>query len=423
MQRFSVAVLGVVFTLLNLDCMAQVTDTRQGAIESAFRSLQVRVGDERVSSVPVIPLNGGRQIVVSFDELSEEARYLRYSLVHCDARWQPEGLVESEFLDGFNEGKVEDFAYSRATTVHYVNYTIRVPNDEMKITEPGNYLLRVYDENDPEATLVQARFSVCDFSAGVNASVSSRTDIDTNVAHQQLTMMVDPKNVRYDDPFSEFTVVVTPNGRNDSERYFTSPQRLDGKKIVYAHLRDLIFPAGNEYRRFETVEDNVAGMHVSHIERKAPAINIFLETDLPRSNEPYLYDRTQAGRFLIRAAGVSDSDTEADYIMTHFTLKTPEKRNGDIFLEGDFTDRRYEPASRMVYNHATGRYEQSLLLKQGSYNYQYVFVPSGSMTGDASAIEGNRYQTNNEYVIKVYHRPRGTRFDRLVGVSTLTSGI
>lgn len=94
-----------------------------------------------------------------------------------------------------------------------------------------------------------------------------------------------------------------------------------------------------------------------------------------------------------------------------------------MFLDGDFTDRKFDPRSRMVYNHATGAYEQSLLLKQGAYTYQYLVVPSGSMSGKTGPVEGDKYQTVNEYVIRVYHRPKGTRFDRLVGVGMVRSGI
>lgn len=77
----------------------------------------------------------------------------------------------------------------------------------------------------------------------------------------------------------------------------------------------------------------------------------------------------------------------------------------------------------MTYDPEIGAYTASLLLKQGSYNYQYIFVPDGSSQGLAGPVEGDFYQTVNEYTVKVYHRPKGTRFDRLVGVSTITSGI
>ena len=69
----------------------------------------------------------------------------------------------------------------------------------------------------------------------------------------------------------------------------------------------------------------------------------------------------------------------------------------------------------MVYNPATGLYERSMLLKQGAYNYQYLIVPPGAKRGYTNRIEGDKYQTVNEYTARVYHRRKGERYDRLIG--------
>ena len=95
---------------------AEVTDTSQAIFDPAFRSLKVTL-DANEFAPPVITLGDPlSRLTVSFDELSDERRFMRYELIHCDALWQPEGLVASEFLDGFNEGEVEDYEFSRATT-------------------------------------------------------------------------------------------------------------------------------------------------------------------------------------------------------------------------------------------------------------------------------------------------------------------
>ena len=331
--------------------------------------------------------------------------------------------MASEFLDGFNEGEVEDYEFSRATLVHYVHYSITIPNREIRITETGNYLLRVYDESNPDETLLQARFGVSDFSAGVYAGVTSLTDIDTNRNHQQLGLTVDLQHAAgIDDPFNDLRIVVSQNGRADNEVVLTAPQRVLGDRVIYEHLRPLIFKAGNEYRRFETVSTSYPGMGVENISADTPIYNMWLYTDSPRGAIPYSYDSTQHGRFFVRESSSSRSDTEADYVMVHFSLEMPEIAGADVFLEGDFVQRRFDPVSRMVYNRATGRYENSMMLKQGAYNYQYLTVPSGSLQGETAPVEGDFYQTVNEYTVRVYHRPRGGRFDRLIGVGMIVSG-
>lgn len=416
-------IITILTLILTLAAHGEQTDTRQGVMEGAFKTLQVRLGDD-IFAPPVLNLaNPGERIVISFDELAEERRYLRYSLVHCDASWQPEGLVDSEFLDSFNEGIVEDYDYSQATVVHYVHYTIALPNQQVRITQPGNYLVRVYDENDPDRTLLQARFGVCDFTAPVMATVSSRTDIDTNTSHQQLALQIDTRHLHVDDPFNDLRVVITQNGRPDNEVTLTTPQRINGDRVIYEHLRPLIFDAGNEYRRFETTSVDYPGLGVERVIHDAPVYNAELYTDSPRDKQSYLYDSTQQGRYVVRSVDTQESDTEADYVLTHFTLLMPPIAGADIFIDGDLTDRRMDPSSHMVYNHSTGAYEQSMLLKQGAYNYQYLVVPNGSDRGLTAPVEGDKYQTVNEYTIRVYHRPRGTRFDRLVGITTVKAGL
>ena len=396
-------------------------DTMNGIFDSHFKTLQVKVeGNDYVP--PVIALGSDERVVISFDELTEEHSYLRYSLVHCNANWQPSGLVDAEFVDGFNLGDVEDYEYSQLTKVHYVHYSIALPNDEVRFTISGNYLLRVFPENDPENTLLQARFMVSEAKASVVANVTSRTDVDYNGAHQQLSLEVDASKLNVQDMYNDLKIVVSQNSRVDNEVYIDKPLRVSMDKIYYEHLAPLVFKAGNEYRRMETVSVTYPGMGVDRIQYVGPYYNMWLKPSELRSTEQYLYDQTQYGRFTIREYSSSQSNIEADYVMTHFSLELPEQSQYGIFLDGEFTNHRFDPESRMVFNRATGRYEKSLLLKQGAYNYQYLAVPVGSMVGLTAPLEGDFYETVNEYLVKVYcHRP-GERYDRLVGVATVFSG-
>ncbi len=396
-------------------------DTMTGVFVPEFKSLQVQIeGNEQ--ALPVIALNGEDRIVVSFDELAEDRNYLRYSLVHCNADWQPSGLVDSEFLDGFNVADVEDYAFSEATTVHYVHYRISVPNEDMRITASGNYLLRVYPENEPEQTLLQARFSVTEYRMKVGATVTSRTDVDYNNRHQQLSIIVDTDDFNVNDVYSDMKIVVSQDGRVDNEVTLTAPMRVAGRKLYYDHLRPLIFKAGNEYRRMETVSTTYPGMGVEEVMYVSPYYHQRLYVDAPRVGQNYSYDQTQFGRYKIREYNSTDSDVGADYVVTHFALAMPETPNYDIFLDGDFTYRRFDPSSRMIFNREAGMYEAALLLKQGAYNYQYLAVPSGSMKGITEIVEGDYYPTIHEYAVKVFCRVPGERYDRLVAVTAAYSG-
>lgn len=76
----------------------------------------------------------------------------------------------------------------------------------------------------------------------------------------------------------------------------------------------------------------------------------------------------------------------------------------------------------MVYNRVFNAYEATPLLKQGAYNYQILAVPNGQDIGLTDVIEGDKYQTVNEYVIAVYYRRSDERYDRLTSTATIYSG-
>ena len=105
--------------------------------------------------------------------------------------------------------------------------------------------------------------------------------------------------------------------------------------------------------------------------------------------------------------------------------------------------RGYTDFNKMKYDRSTGLYRLSMPLKQGSYNYQYVVRPAAdagdseksvggnfesfsggqrrSVASDAALIEGNHYETVNEYHVYVYLRRPGSRADRLLGAATVVA--
>lgn len=399
------------FALLTL----KAADTRTGIFDEKIKSLQVRLdGDD--FAAPIVIMGTDDRIRIDFDCLSDDRDYFRYSLQHCNAQWQPSGLVDSEFLDGFNEGTIDDYDFSQATAVHYVHYRLTIPNEQVAPKLSGNYLLTVYREDDPETPLLQCRFMVSEQTAPVGAFVTSRTDVDYNAAHQQLEISVDTERAQVEDMYNDLRVIVQQNGRYDNERAISRPLRSSGRTVFFEHSPQLIFESSNEYRRFETVSEFYPGLGVETIDFQNPYRHFYLYVDSPRAGSQYLYDRTQHGRYFVRRQQASDSDVEADYGVVHFALDMPQLADGSmIFIDGDMVNRRFDPESEMRYNPVTQLYERNMLLKQGAYNYQYMIVPPGATRGYTDKIEGDFYQTDNEYLIKVYHRRRGERYDRLIG--------
>lgn len=399
---------------------AHAAETTQAVLNEKVRSLQVHsVTDNLTTGTPMVVLNTPDAIVIEFDMLEDDRRFLRYEVIHCNADWQPSVLSYLEYLDGFNEGTIDDYAYSAAVTVPYVHYTLVLPNDEVRFRLSGNYMVRVYDESTPDETLLRARFCVSEQTALIGTFITSRTDVDYNAAHQQLEVTVDCERAPVADLFNDVRVTITQNGRPDTERVLGPPLRVSGRKLFFEHRPEMIFEGGNEYRRFETVANTWTGMGVEAVEYHAPYYNHYLAVDQPRSGSAYLYDQTLNGGYVVREYNSQDSNTEADYVVVHFALEMPELFGTDIYIDSDAFNRTLGPESRMTYNRSTGRYEKAALLKQGAYSYQYLAVPQGRTTGTTATVEGNRYQTSNQYTISVYTRVPGERYDRLVGRATV----
>jgi len=77
----------------------------------------------------------------------------------------------------------------------------------------------------------------------------------------------------------------------------------------------------------------------------------------------------------------------------------------------------------MEYNPKRLGYEATLYLKQGYYNYEYVYLKDGQNAGDETYIEGMHFETENDYSIFVYHHAPGTNYDQLIGVKHLNSAV
>lgn len=383
-----------------------------------IKTLQVKVAGELISE-PNIVLNGEDRILVDFDALSHGYSRYAYSVIHCNGDWTQSSLSPIEYMDGFQGMTIDDFANSINTTTLYTNYQLLLPNDDIQFKVSGNYAIQVYNEDTPDQIIMTACFSVVEPMIGISGSVSGNTDIDTNQSHQQVAISINNPNFQIPYPQTDLKIFVYQNDRRDNAVSGLQPTSILENQINYTNNRALIFPAGNEYRRMEFLSNKYNGMHVESISFHNPYYNVELMTDHKRSNQSYQYDQDQDGRFFIRCSNCQDPDTEADYYIVHFTLAADQIPDGNVYLNGELYNNVLDDKSKMDYNAETNQYEKAVLLKQGSYNYQYLFVPTGETVGQTGPIEGNYYQTQNAYSIYVYYRPMGTRYDRLIGTKTI----
>ena len=158
-------------------------------------------------------------------------------------------------------------------------------------------------------------------------------------------------------------------------------------------------------------------MNVESIHFYSPYFHETLYLDELRSWKSYLYDEDQNGKFYIRSNDASNYDIESDYVFVHFTLSCDRPFLEDIYILSEAFNNLLDERSKMSYNYENKCYEKAVLLKQGLYNYLYVSKKDNKAT--TGLVEGNYYQTENEYMILVYYRPPGGRYDKLIGMQNM----
>ncbi|MFR9166424.1 MAG: DUF5103 domain-containing protein [Dysgonomonas sp.] len=261
----------IFFLLLPFSVIANAQVYQTEPLSDEIHTIQVlKNGDWQQS--PVIEINSGDYIQLGFDRISEDSfNRLRYKIIHCNADWTQSSLSEIEYLDGFNDNLIEDYAASMNTTVEYTNFRLIIPNqDILRFKASGNYAVLVYEEDNRDNVMLSARFSVVDPQIVIAGNMSSNTLIDSNKSHQQISFILNHKGLNINDPYSDLKIFVRQNERQDNQKTDVKPTFIQPSRLVYEQNRDLIFPAGNEYRRFDMPSSRYNGLRIYHMEYNRP---------------------------------------------------------------------------------------------------------------------------------------------------------
>lgn len=390
---------------------------RNRILNPDIASLQAVAGNNWLS-MPVIALGEGVPVNIAFDDLTHEYRRYAYKVEHCNADWSTSGdLFVSDYIDGFNaDNVIEHVEQSINTNMLYTHYRFQIPNERCKLKMSGNYRVTIYDENDDDKAVAECCFMVVEPRMGIKLSVDANTDKGINSRWQQVAMEVKyGGGLSVTDVQRQIYTVVMQNGRWDNAVVNAKPQFVMGDGLRWSHNAQLVFEAGNEYRKFEMLDVRHANMGVEKIDWDGEAYHAYLWPDEPRGS--YVFDEDANGAFYIRNSDNRENNSTSEYIHVHFTLRSP-RLAGDVFVNGVWTNDQLSAPYKMQFDEGAQCYRLSLLLKQGYYSYQYVWQQSNGQTATVPS-EGSFYQTENRYQALVYYRKLGERADRLVGFAEI----
>jgi len=369
--------------------------------------------------VPVFRL--GDPFSFQFDDLyGNEANYY-YTLTHCDYNWRPSNVAKAEYLAGMDEQRIQDYVNSYTTLQLYSHYTLSIPNrftTALKLS--GNYILKIL--NDDREVVFSRKFMLYEDVVDVPLQIKRARQVkDVDLKHN-LDFSIKPGDFYLQNPLSNVKVLLMQNGQLNTAIKNVKPMYTVGNDLIYKYDVETQFWAGNEFLYFENKNIRAATNNVQFVDTNGGVYNFHLYPDKPRGTKPYTYYPDINGNFKVTNLNSTNPQVEADYAWVFFSLESAGfVGNNDVYIVGMFNNYSLSPDNKMDYNSKTGRFEKALMLKQGFTNYKYVIADKKGKIDDENAFDGNYFQTENDYLIAVYYRENGQRYDRIIGTASASS--
>jgi hypothetical protein len=408
----------ILTALLMLLLTSNITAQAEKEIAPPFHIKTITFVQNRQNIVPVFQLGDSFQL--QFDDLhGNEANYY-YQIVHCDYDWKQSQLSVNEYMRGFDNQRIIDYTNSYNALQLYSHYRIQFPNRNTQLLVSGNYIIKIADENGD--IVFSRKFIMYENIVTVPLQVKRARNIaDVNYKHN-LEFSVKSTTITFQSPLANVKVMLLQNGKLNSPITNIKPMFTIGNDLIYKYDTETQFWAGNEFRNFENKDIRAAANNVARIDSQGGVYNSYLYTDEARAREPYSFNPDYNGNFLINSLNVENIEIEADYAWVYFTLSAPsfyEKK--DIYVNGMFNNYAMNEESKMDYNAEKGVFEKAIMIKQGFTNYQYVVADKAGKIDQGNAIDGNFFQTEDNYFALIYYKENNQRYDRIIGKAVASS--
>jgi hypothetical protein len=375
---------------------------------------------QKEQSIPVITLNSNEQLVFSFDDLNGGSKIYWYAIEHCTSDWKPSRLSTMDFLEGLSDDRIQDFKYSFGTLQKYTHYQLRLPNTQIKPKISGNYLLKVYEDGNLNKPVVSQKFFVVENVVTIAADVVPSQQVALRFSNQKLNFTILHK-IAIQNPYTDLKVVVMQNADPLTASVNTKPSFIKPGTLVYNDLNSNDFPGGNEFRKFDIRSLRYKAENIQDI-IKDSIINVVLFQDPVANKAKYSNLIDENGAFFIRNNEGREPATDADYAGVAFTLNSPPpSKNGEAYVIGRFNNYVLNMSNKLSYDSSKKRFLGNITLKQGLYDYKYVWLDKDSGKIDQTVFEASFFETDNTYQVFVYYRKPGSRWEELIGFTNINN--
>ena len=411
MKKFLV----LLFFLITITFLAQ----KEQEIAPPYNIKTVAFVQNNQNTIPVFNITDRFQF--QFDDLfGDEANYY-YQIQHCDYDWRPSQLSKNEYIQGFDDQRIQDYTTSLNTLQSYAHYRLSFPNKfTTQFLVTGNYMLKILNES--KEVIFSRKFMLFENRVSVPMQIKKARNIRDLNSKQNVEFTIKSEALQFQNPIQNIKILLFQNGNFNEAKTNIRPMFTIGNDLVYKYDAETQFWGSNEFLFFENKNIRGATNTISFIDSNGGVYNSHLFANSPRANLPYTFFPDINGNYQISNLNSSIIETEADYAWVYFTLSAPAYfRKSDIFVSGMFNNFALNAENKMEYNPNKKTYEKAIMIKQGFTNFQYVLADDKGKIDNENALDGNFWQTENNYFVLVYYRENGQRYDRIIGKGSATS--
>jgi hypothetical protein len=381
-------------------------------------------------SYPVIMLNSNEQLELHFDDMDADVKYYYYSFQLCNADWTPANIQLFDYIRGFTSNRITNYRHSSLAQTRYTHYQAVLPERNGAPSKAGNYLLKVFLNDDTSKLVFTKRMLIVNTKANVSAQVLQPFNTNYFQTHQRVQVNVStvPGQVNTFSP-QDLKVVVLQNNIWNNASLLDRPTVFRGNYYEYSDEENTTFQSGKEWRWIDLRSLRLMSDRMTKIvdNDTTNRVDVYVKPDGERRQQLYIYYRDFNGIYTVENRDNSNALWQSDYAWVHFTYVPPGNRayeGKSVYLFGELTNYLQDDNSKMIFNEEKGVYERALYLKQGYYNYSYVTLTDKKQPGVQALYEnteGNYWGTENSYMVLVYFRNFGARADELIGFTRINS--
>lgn len=382
-----------------------------------------------IYSYPVMMLNSNDQLELHFDDFDNDYKNYYYTFQLYNADWTPANITSYDYIRGFQTNRISTYRNSSIVSNRYTHYQATIPERNSAPTRSGNYLLKVFLNDDTSKLVFTKRFLVVNNKASVSAIITQPFNASFFRTHQRVQVSVNTANAQI-NAFSpqDIKVSVVQNNVWASASVLDRPTIFRGNYYEYSDEENTTFQSGKEWRWLDLRSLRLLSDRMAKIvDTNKIRTDIYVKPDVERRQQVYIYYRDINGIYTVENTDGTNPYWQSDYAWVHFTYVSPGNRayeGKSVYLFGELTNYETSDESKMIFNEETGVYENAIFLKQGYYNYSYVTLTDKKQEGIIPSMEnteGNYWATENSYMVLVYFRPFGARADELIGFTRLNS--